>query len=339
MQSNVILKNYGLDANTALTPYGYEDESDWLELRKKGIGGSDVGAIMGINKYSSPLKVYKAKVEGIVEDISEKVAVRKGKDLESLIRAVYVTPKLKGLGYTVRPLNHLLINSNYPWLRANLDGIAIWDENPRDFTKHLVVEIKVVTEWAEDNWYGEDYCGVPASYYAQVQEYMLVSGTRKAIICALFEKNWEMHYFEINRDERFLAELISKSKHFYDYHMLMEVPPRADFTIDKEFILEKIAEQETTPIAEYPDAELTAAAVEVKELKRQIKSLEKEVNEKMSIVVDRYQKGGRSTSPVIKISVKDVKSVRLDSTRLKEEQPGIYEQYSKETSSLRAEVR
>ena len=182
MQSNIILKNYGLDANTALTPYGYEDEADWLELRKKGIGGSDVGAIMGINKYSSPLKVYKAKVEGIVEDISEKVAVRKGKDLESLIRAVYVTPKLKELGYTVRPLNHLLINANYSWLRANLDGIAIWDENPKDFTKHLVVEIKVVTEWSEDNWYGEDYCGVPASYYAQVQEYMLVSGARKAIV-------------------------------------------------------------------------------------------------------------------------------------------------------------
>jgi putative phage-type endonuclease len=339
MQSKIILKNYGLDNNILLTPYGYESEEDWLELRKKGIGGSDVGAIMGINKYSSPLKVYKAKVENIVEDISEKVAVRKGKDLESLIRAVYVTPKMKALGYTVRPLNHLLINSNYPWLRANLDGIAINDENPSDYLKHIVIEIKVVTQYAEDNWYGEDYCGVPASYYAQVQEYMLVTGARKAIICALFEKNWEMHYFEINRDEKFIIELINKSRHFYEYHMLMQVPPRVDFATDKEFILEKIAEQEENPIPEYPDAELTAVAVEVKELKRQIKVLEKEVNEKMSIVIDRYQKGGRSTSPVIKISVKDIKSVRFDSTRFKEEQPGLYEQYSKETSSLRAEVK
>ena len=25
--------------------------SDWLRLRRKGIGGSDAGAIMGLNKY------------------------------------------------------------------------------------------------------------------------------------------------------------------------------------------------------------------------------------------------------------------------------------------------
>ena len=36
-------------------------EMEWLKLRKSGIGGSDVGAILGLNKYSSPMKVYKEK--------------------------------------------------------------------------------------------------------------------------------------------------------------------------------------------------------------------------------------------------------------------------------------
>ena len=337
MQSEVVLKMYGLAENKKLTPYDYENEEDWLELRKKGIGGSDVGAIMGINKYSSPLKVYKAKVENIVEDISEKVAVRKGKDLESLIRAVYVVPKLREMGYAVHPLNHLLINSDWPWLRANLDGIAVNLENPKDYTKHIVIEIKVVTKWAEYNWHGDDYCGVPASYYAQVQEYMLVTGARKAMVCALFEENWQMHYFDIPRDEKFIAELITKSKAFYDYNMGMQIPPRANYPVDKEMILEAMKETDTVPT--YEDAELTAAAVNLKEIKKQIKDLTKEADELTSVIIDRYQKGGRSTSPLIKISVSDVVSPRVNTARLKEDQPGIYNQYLEESHSLRTTVK
>ena len=34
---------------------------DWLKLRTTGIGGSDAGAILGLNKYSTPLSVYLAK--------------------------------------------------------------------------------------------------------------------------------------------------------------------------------------------------------------------------------------------------------------------------------------
>ena len=337
MQTDFILRNYGLNENKNLTPYSYENEEDWLELRRKGIGGSDIGAIMGINKYSSPLKIYKAKVEGISEDVSGKVAVRKGKDLESLIRANYVAPKLKELGYTVRPFNHLLINSKFPWLRANLDGIAINDENPEDYQKHIVIEIKVVTEYAEDNWYTGEYDNVPASYYAQVQEYMAVTETKKALVCALFERKWEMHYFEVRRNEKFVSELLTTSKRFYDVNMMMGIPPRINLPIDKDEALSMVAK--TVDVPTHADAELTALAIEVKELKKKIKSLEKDVNDKTSEILDRYQKGGRSNSPLVKVSVSVISSKKLNTTRLKEEQPGIYEQYSEDSESLRTNIR
>lgn len=336
MQTDFILKNYGLNENKNLTPYSYENEEDWLELRRKGIGGSDIGAIMGINKYSSPLKIYKAKVEGISEDVSGKVAVRKGKDLESLIRANYVAPKLKDLGYTVRPFNHLLINSKFPWLRANLDGIAINDENPEDFSKHIVIEIKVVTEYAEDNWYTGEYDNVPASYYAQVQEYMAVTETKKALVCALFEKKWEMHYFEVRRNEKFVSELLTVSKKFYDVNMTMGIPPRVLMPIDKDDILEMVKKE---PDKTYEDATLTALAMDIKERKIRIKAIEKEVNEMTSELLDRYQKGGRSNSPLVKVSVSVINSKKLNTTRLKEEQPGIYEQYSEDTESFRTNIK
>ena len=43
-------------------------EMEWLKVRKSGIGGSDVGAILGLNKYSSPMKVYKEKTTDETED-------------------------------------------------------------------------------------------------------------------------------------------------------------------------------------------------------------------------------------------------------------------------------
>ncbi|WP_196802087.1 YqaJ viral recombinase family protein, partial [Clostridium cadaveris] len=40
---------------------------DWLKERQKGIGGSDVGAILGVNKWKTPFQVYLEKTEEITE--------------------------------------------------------------------------------------------------------------------------------------------------------------------------------------------------------------------------------------------------------------------------------
>jgi len=58
----------------------------WLSLRKIGIGGSDAGAILGVNKWKTPFQVYMDKVEQLDEDdstISE--AAYWGNELEDLV--------------------------------------------------------------------------------------------------------------------------------------------------------------------------------------------------------------------------------------------------------------
>jgi len=44
------------------------DKLNWLKQRQKGIGGSDVGAILGLNKYKSAFQVYLDKTEEITAD-------------------------------------------------------------------------------------------------------------------------------------------------------------------------------------------------------------------------------------------------------------------------------
>ena len=42
-------------------------EIEWLKSRQQGIGGSDAGAILGVNNYKTPFDVYIDKTQDIVE--------------------------------------------------------------------------------------------------------------------------------------------------------------------------------------------------------------------------------------------------------------------------------
>ena len=57
---------------------------DWLKLRKNGIGGSDAGAVCGLNPYTSPMAVYRDKTTDVL-DLSDNEAMRQGRDLEEYV--------------------------------------------------------------------------------------------------------------------------------------------------------------------------------------------------------------------------------------------------------------
>ena len=56
----------------------------WLNLRKTGIGGSDAGAVCGLNPYSSAMKVFQDKISDTVEE-EDNEAMRIGHDLEDYV--------------------------------------------------------------------------------------------------------------------------------------------------------------------------------------------------------------------------------------------------------------
>ena len=57
---------------------------DWLKIRKAGIGGSDAGAVCGVNPYTSAMDIYYDKVtDDICLEDSE--AMRQGRELENYV--------------------------------------------------------------------------------------------------------------------------------------------------------------------------------------------------------------------------------------------------------------
>lgn len=328
------LELYNLHTNPLLSTISFTDEENWLELRTKGIGGSDIGALMGINKYSSPLKIYKQKVENWKEDLSNNVYIKKGKDLEDLILDKYVAPSLAKEGYLVGKPNFMIINSDMPYLRANVDGIAY--KPGQTHLENMIVEIKWVSEHAQVNWNGEDYCGVPPSYYAQVQLYMAVTGCLKATIFALFDSTWTVHEFVVPRDDLFILKMQTVAKKFYTYNMAMHIPPRLDADLDKDEVISTI---KTTPAPSIPNDKMTKYVLKYKELSNLMKKAEAAEKKLKTEILDLYQQGYCPDDDKLSVKLSVVTTRRFNTNKFKEENATVYEQYCEDSSYSKFNIK
>lgn len=66
-------------------PIGNLDRKEWLKLRKTGIGGSDAGAICGLNPYSSQMSVYRDETCETEDEQEDNESIRQGHDFEEYV--------------------------------------------------------------------------------------------------------------------------------------------------------------------------------------------------------------------------------------------------------------
>ena len=59
-----------------------------LEKRKKGIGGSEIGAVCGKSKWATPYDVWSRKI-GLVEDVPYAKVMERGHKLEPIVADMY----------------------------------------------------------------------------------------------------------------------------------------------------------------------------------------------------------------------------------------------------------
>ena len=158
------------------------DREAWLKRRAATIGGSDAGAILGLNPYMSNTDLYEIKT-GIrqAEDISDKAAVQYGQQAERYLRGLF---RLDYPEYRVEYIdNNLWVNDRYPWAHYSADG-WLYDEKGRlGILEIKTTEIKNAAQWAQ--WQNR----VPDSYFAQVLHGMMVMEADFAILKAQI-KQW-----------------------------------------------------------------------------------------------------------------------------------------------------
>ena len=158
---------------------------EWHDARSGGIGGSEVGAILGLNEYESPISLWAKKTGKVEPEVVDNWSVRFGKAFETPILELWLDQNPDWwLFVNLGTYSH----KDYDFLRANVDAIVEHKE-----TKELmVVEIKTARySWTE----------TPPSYKAQLLHYMDVLNIKRGVIVAVAGWNWWEDYIDYDQFE------------------------------------------------------------------------------------------------------------------------------------------
>lgn len=296
---------------------------EWLEQRRRGIGGSDVSAIAGLNKWKSPIGVYLDKTGQSPDEDSAGEAAYWGNVMEDIVAQEFSMRT----GMRVRKCNSILQHPEHSFMLANVDRLIIG--------KKEGLECKTASEYLKGEWEDEE---IPASYLLQCQHYMAVTGYKAWHIAVLIGGNKFIHK-KIERDDELIQYLIGIEKDFWENHVLAEVPPVFDGSDASSDLLKALYPQaEPTSEINLPgDVEQMLEAMD--QLTEDIKSFEsqkKEYENRIKALLGENEKG---VTPSRVVTWKNYETNRIDSKRLKAEQPDLYKKYTNTSTARRFIVK
>lgn len=295
----------------------------WLDARRKGIGGSDVSAIAGLNKWKSPIGVYLDKTGQSPEEDSAGEAAYWGNVMEDVVAQEFTIRT----GIRVRKRNAILKHPEHDFMLANVDRLIVGRKEG--------LECKTASEYLKGDWEDEE---IPASYLLQCQHYMAVTGYQAWHIAVLIGGNKFIHK-KIERDEELIEYLIGIEKDFWFNHVLAEVPPMFDGS-DASTELLKALYPQAEPLSEINlsnDVEQMLDAMD--QLAEDIKTAEKQKKEYENQIKNILGENEKGITLKRVVTWKNYESNRIDSKRLKAEQPDLYKKYTNTTTARRFTVK
>jgi putative phage-type endonuclease len=169
---------------------------EWHEARK-GIGGSDIGALMGKSPWKSPFQLWAEKTGQLSDDIEPSMPMKLGTAFEPAIRQLFQEENKDWL--TVHETGTWQSKEN-SLLKANPDGIIEWKDGELG-----VLEIKFTRQYWDD---------LPEQYNLQVQHYLQVLGLKRGLVVAVAGGDWKE--FEVVRDDSLVEDIKTSVRAFYD---------------------------------------------------------------------------------------------------------------------------
>jgi putative phage-type endonuclease len=210
---------------TTVTPTGVVvapaslDREQWLTVRRTGIGGSEVAAVLGMSKYASPLEIYLDKVGELPLDRPQHPDLEEaafwGLAHEPTIARVFA--ERSGLRVVEGP--GTLAHVERHWMLANVDRFVL-DED--EAAPSSLLEIKTRSAYQLDEW----LLSVPDGPALQTHWYLAVTGYRHAHVAALLGGN-RLRIHRVERDEGLVEHLVALLGEFWQ-GVLDHRPPAVD---------------------------------------------------------------------------------------------------------------
>ena len=297
--------------------------NEWLEARRSGIGGSDVSAICGLNKYKSPIGIYLDKIGAQEKKEEQSEAAYWGNTLEELVAREFT----KRTGKKVRNRNAMLQHEEYPWMLANLDRVVVGE--------NAILECKTTSAYLSQEWEGEE---IPAAYILQVQHYLAVTGYKKAYIACLIGGQ-KFVYKEIEKDQEIIDYLIKLEKDFWLNHVEKKIPPPVDGSEASSEVLSLMYPKATIDETINLDEDVQNLINKREDLKIKESEIKESINEIDNRIKNLMGEHSAAIAGEYKITWSNSTTSRFDTKTFKEKCPDLYKQYLKETSSRRFSIK
>lgn len=297
------------------------DRHEWLQARKRGIGGSDASVILGFNRWKSPFQLYLEKTGEYTEKIDNE-SIYWGNTLEDIVSKEFS----KRTGKKVRRRYQMFVHPEHDFMIANIDRDVCGEK--------ALLECKTTNAFNSGAWDGDE---IPAEYICQVQHYMAVLGYEKAYIAVLIGGN-KFVWKEVERDDEFIELMIEREKDFWYNHVLAGQPPAIDGSTSATELLNKLypIDNGETVMLDSETEQLIEAIESLKNEKKQIEEQLKAYENQLKMTLEDASVG---LTQRFKVTYKTITQNRIDSKKLKEEYPEIYEKYSKPTISRRLQIK
>ena len=286
--------------------------------RTRGIGGSDVGAILGVNRWKTGWDVWQDKM-GRGEDVPDNPAMEWGRRLEDPVADAFgdATGALVDLH---APDYHS--SDRYTWLGGHADRLFVMDG------VEGVLEVKtagahLASEWgpstAEFSSPVEAVESIPESYVCQLAYYMAAFERAIGAIAVLIGGR-DFRYYIVHRDHEFEEDLLGRLDHWWSAHVVTGLPPEARTSEEAD---QQFPDVDPDSEAIQPDDEVLETLGRLRDVKQRIKDLtttKKELEAKVKTALGPAPAMADHDGRVA-VSWKERTSSRLDQRLLKELHP------------------
>lgn len=295
-----------------------EDERKQLvDERQTGIGGSDAGALLGLNPYKTAVDVWREK-KGLAEPVPDNPRMKAGRIMEGVLADWYA----QETGEKVYRVNKMLTHNLCPYIIGHLDRRVA---GPKVFEAKLTGR-SIFRKWKSDGW------TMPPWWYAQVQHYIAVSGWQSAVVAYCLDGS-EYEYVPVQPDDAFIAAMINVEITFWTGNVLTNIPPEP---VNADDVLKLFPRSNSDKVVD-ATSEIAQIVGQLRETEKRIKELEGNA-EMLRYEVKKFMADADAVEyyghrMVTWRSAED--SERFDTKRFRQEHPDLAAKYIKTSPGSR----
>lgn len=294
----------------------------WLEERKKGIGGSEAGAVMGVSKYDTPLQLYRKKL-GLDPPEPENEAMRLGHELEP--KVVEAFARVTGNIIDQSTVGDwIAVSDEAECLRVSPDRMY-WPEG-------TPTEQQTPENWeyfeAKTTRNKVDPKNPPLSWLCQVHYVMGVCGLKRGALGWMNTVTGDFDFIYVEKNSAFWQTLKGSLLEFWQ-GLQNRIPPAAIKAVD-ELLLNPKSEKGKTLVANSDDIKLhdrwKEIDEEVKNLLAEKENLEAKLKARLQNA-EALTVNGANGLPQNIVTWKTGKKTVFDEEKLKSELPEVFRKY------------